>query len=239
MPLLEVTGLSCTVRTGGFLGVGGIRKRVLTDITFSVPEGSIVGLMGESGSGKSTLARCLCGLQTPDSGSIVFDRLNIFPETDNRNLCGLSIQMLFQGGGVSLDPRMTIHDSLAEAFHAGGIRVATAERRDLMVKVLSSVGLAEGVLRKRPHQLSGGEQQRAALARTLVVSPRLVVLDEPTSSLDVLTRSGILFLIRQLNEDKGITILCITHDRSVAENLCDSLIHLREGRMSPPGARAL
>lgn len=227
MPLLQIDNLRCSVRTGSAIGFASARKQVLQGVSLAIEEGITVALLGESGSGKTTLARCIVGLQKADSGSIAFDGINIFPQTEKRKHIGIEIQMLFQGSSASLDPSMTVLESLAEGIEARVGRspktIAKAE------ELISSVGLSKDCLGRLPSQLSGGQRQRVALARVLSVTPRLLVLDEPTSALDVLTSAHMLHLLKSMRENKGLSYLFITHDVQTALSFCDRVAVLYNG----------
>jgi peptide/nickel transport system ATP-binding protein len=203
----------------------------LNGVDLTVEARSIVGLIGGSGGGKTTLARCIAGLIDPDAGEIIFDGVNIFPNTANRRKIGIQIQLMFQAGSEFLNPRMTIEDSLAEAIEARGADYQRSQIHDRGVELLRAVGLQEETLGKYPHQLSGGQRQRVGLARVLAVRPQLVIMDEPTSALDVLTQVQIHRLLRNVHRASGLAMLYITHDMPAAATLCDELAVLAEGRI--------
>ena len=227
MLLLEIDRLRCTLRPGSTLSFRRKPRLLLKGISLQLAEGGFVALLGESGSGKTTLARCIAGLQAPDSGTITYRGTNIFPQTKNRKATGVEIQMLFQASGASLDPTMTVLDSLAEGItiHAepsSGI-IAIAE------ELVSSVGMPKECLSRLPSQLSGGQRQRIALARALSAAPRLLVLDEPTAGLDILTSLHILHLLKSIQGKEGFSVLLITHQVQTALSLCDRIAVLHDG----------
>lgn len=223
MPILEVTGLSFSLRTGPVH-----KKRVrqiLRNITFTIDEGSTLGLIGESGSGKTTIARCITGLLRPTSGTIIFSGKTIFPSSNKNRRIDPAIQLLFQNHSASLDPRLTIRATLTEGLTKGD----DVDRESTVRKLVSLVELATDVLDRLPHELSGGQRQRIALARALSVSPRLLILDEPTSSLDVLTQMQILAMIKNIQQEMQLAILYISHDLTSTASFADRIAVLYEG----------
>jgi ABC-type glutathione transport system ATPase component len=194
-----------------------------------VDRGEALALVGESGSGKSTAARLVARLLAPTSGAILLDGFDVL-----RQRVTLSyrrrIQMIFQDPFASLNPVHTVAYHLARPL----LRHGKAHRRDVGDRIhalLEQVGLtpASEIARKHPHQLSGGQRQRVAIARALAVEPDLILADEPTSMLDASIRVGVLNLLRDLKEQRGIAILLITHDLASARYLADQTIVLRAG----------
>jgi peptide/nickel transport system ATP-binding protein len=234
MPLLEVKDLRYTPRLDSIAGFREKRRLLLKGVSLRVDEGATVALLGESGSGKTTLARCIAGLEVPDSGTLTYNGVNLFPRTENRKTIGTGIQMLFQASGASLDPCMTVLDSLAE-----GIRARAGKSSGIAAEagaLLSSVGLSGDCLGRIPSQLSGGQRQRIALARALSVAPRLLVLDEPTSALDSVTSAHLLQLLTSLQANEGFSILLITHDVKRALSSCDRVAVLHDGVIVEEGS---
>ena len=213
MPLLEVNSLSA--------------RSVLKDISFSIENGKTLGLFGESGSGKSTIARCVAGLTDPEGGSILFDGVNIYPETRNRSKVGRGIQMLFQNHTASLDPRMTIRASIMEGLNPVGATFRL--RGDEAERMADLYGLPNEILNRLPDELSGGQRQRVALARAMSVTPKLLILDEPTSSLDAATQVTILKLVKDLQRKMGFAMLYISHDVATSSLMCDEMAVLENG----------
>jgi peptide/nickel transport system ATP-binding protein len=236
MFLLEVEGLEYAVPLESMTSFRKRTKPLLRGVTLQVEEGKSVALLGESGSGKTTLARCIVGLQDPESGSITYNGINIFPQTANRKSIGVDIQMLFQASGASLDPCLTVLDSLAEAIdiRAGKTSNTLVEAE----RLVTSVGLSRDCLGRLPSQLSGGQRQRIALARVLSVAPRLLVLDEPTSALDALTAAQLLRLLKSLQAKEGFALLCITHNVKTALDFCDRVAVLHDGVIVEEGSAA-
>ncbi len=225
MPLLEIRNLSCTIRSNPSLSSRQRKKRVLKSISFSIDEGSTFGLLGGSGSGKSTMARCIAGLQQPDGGTITFNGINLFPLVDNRGRIPLNIQMLFQASAASLNPALTIRESLNEGIKAGMQRGLQVTPEGL----LNSVNVSYEKLDRFPSQLSGGQCQRVALARALSARPKLLILDEPTSALDAITQRNVLSMLKQLQQEYHLSLMFITHDVQTALLFCDRVAVLNDG----------
>lgn len=208
----------------------------LRDIAVAIPAGSTVGVVGESGSGKSTLVRLMCGLLTPSKGEITFadrsvsdwlskDRLDFH----RRN------QIVFQSPASSLDPRLRIRTSLSEPTKAlEHRRPDTAE----LTGWLEDVGLRGDVLSRYPHQLSGGQLQRIAVARALSVRPDVLYADEPTSALDVSVQAQVLNLLMGLKSRHGLTMVLVSHDLAVVARVCESVIVLKDGQVVEAGPTA-
>lgn len=197
---------------------------VLQDVCMSVPGGRIVGVFGASGIGKSTLAKLLCGVLRPDSGTILLDGQTLVSDAapyDRRR--GLQIQMVYQQPHASLDPSQKLGAGLREliAYHhlAANRREADSQIRS----ILSEVQLPQELQNHLPYQISGGEAQRAALARSLLLQPRLLILDEATSMLDVSTQAAVLSLVRRLMLERGGSVLFISHDRALTDYYCDAV----------------
>ncbi|MBO9521377.1 MAG: ABC transporter ATP-binding protein [Nocardioidaceae bacterium] len=208
MPLLEVENIVKTFRRGG-----GPEVRAVDGVSFSIESGETLSLIGESGSGKSTIGRIVLGLEPPDEGRILFDGQDLTAMSP-RELRALrsSITAVFQEPYESLNPRMTVEAIVGEPLRLFRRELSAAQRRDRVIATLEEVGLGERVLRRHPGDLSGGQQQRVGIARALVVDPRMIVLDEPTSSLDLTVRATVLNLLRELQERHALTYLFISHD---------------------------
>jgi oligopeptide/dipeptide ABC transporter ATP-binding protein len=231
--LLWVDRLTKDFPTGRrrLLGGGhtGEALRAVDGVSFDVRAGETFGLVGESGCGKSTLARCILRLTEPSGGRVVFDgtELGRLGRNGMRAL-RKRMQVVFQDPYASLDPRMTVGAIVEEplVIHGLGNR---KERRGKVAAMLELVGLTAQQARRKPHEFSGGQRQRIALARALVLSPELVILDEPVSALDVSIQAQVLNLLRSLQQELGLTYLFIVHDLAVAEYFCDRLAVLYLG----------
>lgn len=219
-------------RTGMFQ-----RPRVMTaleDADVDVAEGSALGIIGESGSGKSTLVRLLLGLDTPTAGTVEFDGRRVDASASAASLHWLRRQtgIVFQDPYASLDPRMSVGRIVGEPLWALGI---DGDRRARVREVLADVGLPADTADRFPHEFSGGQRQRIALARAIVHRPRLLVGDEPLSALDVTVRAQVLDLVRALRARTGLTLVMVSHDIGVVQNLCDQVVVMKDGRIVEEG----
>jgi peptide/nickel transport system ATP-binding protein len=221
---------------GGLLQTVQAHVKAVDGVSFAVERGEILGLVGESGCGKSTLARLIQRLIEPDAGTMQFDGQDVLrsPRTDLKAFYR-QVQMVFQDPYSSLNPRMNIEDAVAfnARVHGNSRRVARVKAWD----VLQKVGLrAEQFGRRYPHELSGGQRQRVNIARALVLEPRLVILDEPVSSLDKSVQAQVLNLLQQLKDDLGLTYLFISHDLHVIEYLSDRVLVMYLGQVVEVGS---
>lgn len=189
----------------------------MSGVTFGVEQGETLGIIGESGSGKSTLGRIAVGLIAPDEGTVAFAEVDL-GALSARELRA-HMQVVFQEPLESLDPRMRIIDIVQEPMEIHRYDLARAERQAAAQQALRRVELHSGLWDRRPAQLSGGEQQRVGIARAIVSGPRLLLLDEPTSSLDLSLRAGILQLLLDLRAERELTYLFVSHDMTTIEYL--------------------
>ena len=245
-PLVEVDGLVKLFPVAGSL----FRKptgfvHAVDDVSFSIARGKSLGLVGESGCGKTTVGKLLVKLLEPTAGSISFrfpDAAGEFAQEDwvdpstlkGRELRHFrrQVQLIFQDPYESMNPRLTIYDTVAEPLAVQGIG-NPLERVDRVAEILGMVGLSPAgeFLFRYPHELSGGQRQRVAIARALIVGPSLVVADEPTSMLDVSSRTGIMSLMQELAGSMGVAYLYITHDLAVARYMCDRIAVMYMGKV--------
>jgi len=230
-PLLRLRGVErrYPVTSGALQRVVG-HVHAVDGVDLDIYEGEAVGLVGESGSGKSTLGRVLLRLEPPDAGTIHFDGRDI-TDLSMRDLRARrsEMQLIFQDPFSSLDPRTTVAESIMEGLRAQG--VGKKQRQQRLDEVLELVGLEPYHARRFPHEFSGGQRQRIGIARALAVKPRLLVLDEPVSALDVSIQSQILNLLKDLQKELNLTMLFIAHDLSVVEHLCERIAVMYLGRV--------
>lgn len=199
-------------------------RLIFENASFTIESGSCVGFYGESGIGKSTLAKILCGVLRPDEGKVRFmDEPLIGPDVRYDRKLGLGIQMVYQQPYSSLDPRQRVGSGLRELVRYHELAPRGQEERRLIEEIVSDVGLEPGVLSHLPRQLSGGEAQRIAIARCLLFRPKLLILDEATSMLDVSTQANVVALVRRLVQECGGALMLISHDRELVEFLCDQI----------------
>lgn len=224
-PLLTVRGLSARYGT----------KTILHHVDFSVVRGECVALVGESGSGKTTLSRSLAGLHREWSGTVDLAGVPLPPAARHRDLELLRrVQYIFQNPYASLNPRRTIGESCTMARRQlTGDSLAAARARTL--EVLDQVALPARFFDRFPREMSGGQRQRAAIARALVVDPDLMICDEVTSALDVSVQAVIVDLLTQLQKDAGLTMLFVTHNLPLVCNMAQRVVVLRTGQIVEVG----
>lgn len=199
-------------------------KPVLCEATLSIEKGKIVGLYGKSGIGKSTLAKILCGVLRPDTGSVYLDGKLLCSNTasyDRR--AGLRIQMVYQQPYSSLDPSQRIYNGFSELIRYHRLCSGKAQTDELIYGLIESVGLERDILSHLPHQISGGEAQRIAIARCLLFKPSLLILDEATSMLDVSTQANVIAIIKRMTAEYEGSVLMISHDEELINYLCDQI----------------
>jgi peptide/nickel transport system ATP-binding protein len=219
---------------------GGARLTAVAGISFTVRKGETLGLVGESGCGKSTVGRSIMQLPPPTAGSVIFEGRDLASlEREELRRTRSRLHMIFQDPVSSLNPRRRVRDIVAEPMAIAG--VGTPQERERRVRsVLESVSLdPERVMERRPHEFSGGQCQRIAIARALIMEPELIVCDEPVSSLDVSVRAQILNLLEDMKARYGLTLLFISHDLAVVKNISDRVAVMYLGRFCElaPSAR--
>ncbi len=216
-PILKIDHLDV------IFGKSTLAVKAVKSASFQIQKGECFGLVGESGSGKSTILRAICGLAPQSGGTIEIDG-KALPSPRNSAFYS-KVQMVFQDPYGSLHPRHTVDQILAEPLAIHNIQ--DAESR--ILASLDEVGLGAAFRFRFPHQLSGGQRQRVAIARSLILRPRILLLDEPTSALDASVQAEILNLLDQLRTSLGLTYILVSHDLGVVSHLCERLLVMRNG----------
>ena len=199
-------------------------QTVLQDVSLNIPDGSIIGMSGASGIGKSTLAKILCGVTAPDAGAVFLDgKLLVSPKEAYDRKRGLAIQMVYQQPYATLDPSQKIGAGLRELISYHRLTKNRQETEKLISDILAQMQLSTKILAHLPRQISGGEAQRVALARCLLLRPKLLILDEATSMLDVSTQANLLTLVKAQMLPNGGSVLFISHDRALTNFYCDTV----------------
>ncbi len=203
------------------------------DVNFAIESGETLGVVGESGCGKSTLGRTIVHLLAPTSGQIIFDGKDISsPSKKELKQLRKEMQMVFQDPFSSLNPRMTVKSIIQEAMEIHKLYGGDRRRQEQEVfKLMDTVGLAKRLADSYPHELDGGRRQRIGIARALALEPRFIVCDEPVSALDVSVQAQILNLMQDLQEEKDLTYIFITHDLSVVKHISDNICVMYLGKI--------
>lgn len=200
-------------------------------VDLSIPAGKTLGVVGESGCGKTTLGRCMINLIPATSGQVLLNGTNILDKSYNKKQLRKDLQIIFQDPYSSLDPRKTVSDIIAEPLISNKICSSKAERKERVAEIMETVGLAQRLANSYPHELDGGRRQRIGVARALVIDPKFVVCDEPVSALDVSIQAQILNLMMDIQEQRGIAYMFITHDMSVVKHISDELMVMYLGEV--------
>jgi microcin C transport system ATP-binding protein len=235
-PLLEGKGIQChfPIKSGFFRRIVG-EVRAVNGVDIQIRPGETLGIVGESGSGKTTLGMALLRLQR-GQGTIMFngERIDQLSERELRPL-RKGMQVVFQDPFSSLSPRMTVEQIVGEGLTLHFPQLSTGERLRRIIKGLEEVGLEATMLNRYPHEFSGGQRQRIAIARVVVLEPKLVLLDEPTSALDISVQKQVLALLRDLQLRHGMSYLFITHDLKVIRSVAHRVLVMKEGRVVEQG----
>ena len=231
-PLVELKNISMRFTTKpAFLRKNRIFLDAVNNVSLDIHEGEVFGLVGESGSGKSTVARIICGLYTPASGAINFagTELTALKKQSDLDPFRKQMQMIFQDPYSSLNPRMRVLDIVAEPILFHQLAETRREVEIIVKDLLEHVGLGAQSAVRYPHEFSGGQRQRISIARALATRPRFLICDEPTSALDVSIQAQILNLLKDLQEELGLTMLFISHDLPVIRQMCDRVGVMKDG----------
>ena len=206
----------------------------VNDVSFCLYPGEILGIVGESGSGKSTVAKLITRLEDVTDGQIILDGQDIsHSKGAARKGIYEKIQMVFQNPVGSFDPRRTLGDGIGEGLNNKGF--SKAEIRAKVVELLEQCGLEPEYMDRYPHQVSGGQCQRAAIARALAVDPKVIICDEATSALDVTVQKRVIDLLQNLQENKNLSYVFICHNLALVQQFCDRVIVMKDGRVVEEG----
>jgi oligopeptide/dipeptide ABC transporter ATP-binding protein len=231
VPLLSVSNLTKEFVVRASKGIRSVSSRVqaVTNISFDIYTGKTLGLVGESGSGKTTAGRCTLRLIEPTSGSVRFQGREIvgLPRGEMRDL-RRDMQIVFQDPQASLDPRLTVGAAIAEPLK---VQKVAGDHDARVSELLELVGLAPDHSQRYPHEFSGGQRQRIGIARALALNPKLIVLDEPVSALDVSIQAGVINLLGDLQDQLGLSYMFIAHDLSVVRHISDEVAVMYLGKI--------
>ncbi|WP_025026108.1 nickel import ATP-binding protein NikE [Caldalkalibacillus mannanilyticus] len=231
MSLLQVKQVNLSFHSRKFFIGKNQTNKVLNDISFSIEEGTCLGLIGTSGAGKSTLGKVVLGIQPPQQGQVLFQGFDLYNTGKAiQQKIRRDLQVVFQDSYSAVNPRMTAERIISEPLE-NYEKLSLGELRRRVIELVERVGLSEKDLKKYPHQFSGGQLQRINIARAIALKPKLIVLDEPVSSLDMVTQSLILQLLSELKDDFGLSYLFITHDIKAAFSISDRIGVLEKGEL--------
>jgi len=229
-PLLEVRGL-CKTHKQGQWWQRQFHQLVLDNVDLTLHAGGTLALVGESGAGKTTLAMCLVGLEEPDAGKIVFDGRSLRELSRNERVSSFrEIQLVFQDSAGALNPLMSAAEIIEEPLLIAG--EGRKPRRERALKAMEQVGLPFSWSNRRPHELSGGQRQRLAIARAIILEPKLIILDEALAGLDLSIQAQISNLLLDLQSERGLSYLCISHDMAHVERFADEVATIRHGKVT-------
>jgi nickel transport system ATP-binding protein len=229
--LLQVNEVTHSYGSRKFFNWKDRSKKILSNISLTIEEGTCLGLLGTSGAGKSTLGKVILGLKRPQYGQVLFQGHDIYTaDKPIRQKIRRNLQAVFQDSYSSVNPQMTAERIIAEPLE-NYEKLTMAEQKRTVIELLERVGLSEEDLKKYPNQFSGGQLQRINIARAISLKPKLIVLDESVSSLDMVNQTLILELLKELKADFGLSYLFITHDIKAAYTISDKLGLLEKGEL--------
>ncbi len=226
--LLIAENIGYKIQKTGIFGVNKVDKEILKNVSFRLESGKIIGIAGESGSGKTTLAKIMAGIFNYTSGKLVINASEEWKKTKVS-----PVQILFQNNGEILNPFREVRELVIEAIETRNIKNNNSVIE--MGNIFNSLSFPDNLWNRKGYELSGGEQQRAALARILAVKPELLILDEPFSAQDVQSQLNLLNLFKKINEESGLTMICIAHNLKILRKLCSEIIIMYKGEIVEQG----
>ncbi|RKD75987.1 nickel transport system ATP-binding protein [Sinobaca qinghaiensis] len=232
MSLLEVKDVTHTYGSArSFLPIRRKETQVLSNVSLTVEQGMCMGLIGTSGAGKSTLGKVILGLEKPKKGQVLFQGEDLYTMTAAaRRKMRRDLQVVFQDSYSSVNPRLTAEQIIGEPLD-NYEKLSVSEQKRTVAQLLEMVGLHAEDMKKRPGQFSGGQLQRISIARSIALKPKMIVLDESVSSLDMVTQTNILHLLQELKNEYSLSYLFITHDIRAAYFISDAMIVMENGRI--------
>ena len=241
--LLDVRDLSVTfpIRPrGAWPWTPDLKLHAVNGVDFTLARGETLGIVGESGSGKSTLARAIIGTVPTSQGAVVWEGIDLARlDATERRKHRRDVQMIFQDPLAALNPRMTVGEIIAEPLITHQPATAKADVRNRVQALMDRVGLLPNLINRYPHEFSGGQCQRIGIARALILNPKLLICDEPVSALDVSVQAQVINLLKELQDDLGLSLIFIAHDLSVVKHISDRIAVMYLGRLmekAPAGA---
>lgn len=236
MTLLEAKDIRVSFRKENQEKVFGKEKQtVLNGVSLKLKKGECLGIIGESGSGKSTLGKVILGLHKPEKGEVIIDGMKLYGKKYKMKNIRYDISVVFQDYVSSVNPRFTVMSALDEAINVHiintGEKLDKINRRNMAIELLNNVGLNESFLSRYPHELSGGQLQRVCIARAVAIHPKVILLDEAVSSLDVSTQTQVMDYLIKLRKIYQFSYIFITHDLSTITYLCDRVLFFNNGNI--------
>ncbi|MDN7240989.1 nickel import ATP-binding protein NikE [Planococcus sp. N028] len=231
MSILEVKEVSHSYGSSRSFWRAPKEVQVLSDVSLSIDEGTCMGLLGTSGAGKSTLGKVILGLEKPQKGQVIFQGQDLYTmDTITRKRIRRDLQVVFQDSYSSVNPRLSAEKIIGEPLE-NYERLSPAELQRTVAHLLDMVGLNAADMKKYPRQFSGGQLQRISIARAIALKPKMIVLDESVSSLDMVNQTNILNLLNELKSEYGLSYLFITHDIRAAYTISDALAVMEKGKI--------
>ena len=231
--MLEIKNLNKIYKSGFW---NNHKTEAVKDVSFEIKDGEIFGLIGGSGCGKTTISRMIMGFLEADSGSICYDGIEL-TKLNKKEWKKMrdKIQMIFQIPQMTFNPRFTVYDCCAEPLRLFHLVQSKNEEKQMVEEMLKSIGVSADQMNKYPHEISGGQAQRISIIRTMILNPKLLICDEPTSMLDVSVQAQILNMILEKQKESNFSILFISHDLDVIRAVCDRVAVMESGKIIETG----